>query len=211
MVEIVEIPKEEPKKEEPKVEAKVEPKIEPKVEKKETLLTKKEEPGVVPEKYEPWTLPEGLTLDEKVATEVNTMFKEAGLTQASGQKMVDFYSAKLLETAQAPLKAYKDQQDAWIKETKEDKDIGSILPKVKETVSRALDSLGDPTLANKFREAMDMTGVGNNPAFIKAFYKLAQQVTEGKTVIGSGPSKLGQIAPGTGPKTVASAMYPNLP
>lgn len=166
-------------------------------------------PGA-PEKYEPFTVPEGYTLDEKVATEAGTLFKELGLSQASGQKLIDMYVSKTTEAANAPYEAYKELRSEWQTAAKADPEIGGKLPEVKATVSKAIDSLGDAKLATEFREAMDLTGAGDHPAFIKAFYKLAQRAVEGKGVQGGGPSKFGQQAPGTGPRSAAAAMYPNL-
>ena len=57
---------------------------------------------------------------------------------------------------------------------------------------------------------MNVTGAGNHPAFVRAFWKLAQQVTEGGHVAGRGPSPEGQKAPGEMPRTAASTLYPNL-
>jgi hypothetical protein len=57
---------------------------------------------------------------------------------------------------------------------------------------------------------MDITGAGNNPAFIRAFFKLAQQVTEGRHVAGRGPSTAGQSNPSAAPRTAGEALYPNL-
>lgn len=176
----------------------------------ETLLTKKDEAPVVPEKYEPFKVPEGFTLDEAVSTEAGTIFKELGLSQDQGQKLVDFYTAKTVEAAQAPYKQWADTQEAWVKEVKADPEIGNKLPEVKATIAKAIDSLG-PQLSGEFRSSMDYTGAGNNPAFIKAFYKFAQQLTEGSHVSGRGPSKFGQSSPGDKPTSAASAMFPNLP
>ena len=157
-----------------------------------------------PEKYEPFTAPEGFEIDETVIGEASGLFKELGLPQAAAQKLVDFYAKQSLDAAEAPIKFYKDMQDKWITEIKADPEIGGKLDNVRATVGRAIDGLGDPKLAADFRAAMDLTGAGNNPAFIRAFYKLAQKVTEGAHVGGQprGPEK---------PRSAAQAIYPNLP
>jgi hypothetical protein len=164
---------------------------------------------VVPEKYE-FNLPEGFTLDETVAGEVTTLFKDLGIDQPGAQRLVDFYTNKLTEAVDAPFKLWAETQKGWVDEIKADPTIGKRLPEVKTTVARAIDGLGDPKLAADFREAMDVTGAGNHPAFIRAFYKLAQQVTEGRHVSGRGPSAESQVAPGSAPRSAAEAMYPNL-
>jgi hypothetical protein len=133
------------------------------------------------------------------------------LTQGDAQKLVDFYSGKTLEAVNAPYDAWRKTQEEWVKQVKADPGIGPRLSEVTQTISRAIDSLGDAKLASEFRAAMDYTGAGNNPAFIKAFYKLAQRVTEGGHVAGRGPSVAGQQRPGTTAGLGSRAMYPNLP
>lgn len=197
---------------EPKVEPKVEAKVEPKAgdKKDPSLLNDKSDvKHVVPEKYE-FKLPDGFTLDDSTSKEVTDTFKELGLSNDQGQKLVDFYAKKLTEASASPIEAWKAQQSEWQTAVKADPEIGSKLPEVKQTVARAIDGLGDAKLAADFREAMDYTGAGNHPAFIKAFYKLAQQVTEGRSVKGGNPSTFGQTRPGDAPQDAAHAMYPNL-
>lgn len=175
-----------------------------------TPEAKTPEPGVVPEKYE-FKSPEGTTLDETTITEASAVFKELGLSNEAAQKLVDL-NAKLAKTAsEAPYKAYDAMREGWQNETKADKEIGHILPKVKETIGKALDTIADPALVAEFKNAMNLTGSGDHPAFIKTFYKLAQSVVEGSHVSGKGPSPHGQSATGTTERpSVANAMYPNL-
>ena len=163
-----------------------------------------------PAEYSQFTVPEGYELDPGVAKEASGIFKGMNLNQAQAQQLVDFYTAKTSESANAPYQAWNDTQEQWIKEVKADPQIGPRLNEVKTTIARAIDGLNDPRLAASFREAMDFTGAGNNPAFIKAFYKLAQMVTEGAHVAGGGPSPQGQRRQGE-TVTAARAMYPNLP
>jgi hypothetical protein len=155
-------------------------------------------------------VPEGYTLDEAVSKEAGTIFKGMNLSQDQAQKLVDFYVGKTSESANAPYEAWRQTQQEWVKQVKNDPVIGSRLNEVTQTISKAIDGLGDAKLAQDFREAMDYTGAGNNPAFIKAFWKLAQKVTEGGHVAGRGPSELGQRKPGDGMPSAAAAMYPNL-
>lgn len=176
-----------------------------------SLLNTKEPLGAgPPEKYE-WKLPEGMTMDEETTKEVDGLFRGIGLDNESGQKLIDFYQSKLTEAMDAPFQLWADTQKEWVDQIKSDPELGRRLPEVKATVSRAIDGLGDPKLAAEFRRAMDITGAGNNPAFVKAFYKLAQQVTEGRPVGGRGPSAHGQEAPDARPKTAAQALFPGLP
>jgi hypothetical protein len=160
-----------------------------------------------PEKYEDFKTPEGFTLDPDAVPEIHGMFKDMRLPQAEAQRLVDYYSKKTLEAAQAPVEYYKEMQDKWVQEIQADPEIGgSKLDQVKTTIGRALDSLGDQKLANEFRAAMDLTGAGNHPAFVKAFYRFAQKITEGTTHVGGAPRGANER-----PKSAAQAIYPNLP
>jgi len=166
--------------------------------------------GGAPETYATFTVPEGYTLDEAVSKEASAIFKAMNLPQAAAQQLVDFYTAKTTESANQPYQAWNDMQEQWVKEVKNDPQMGPRLNEIKTTISRAIDGLGDPKLAQSFREAMDFTGAGNNPAFIKAFWKLAEKITEGGHISGNGPSPQGQRRQGETP-SAARAMYPNLP
>ncbi len=165
---------------------------------------KTESPAGAPEKYEPFKAPEGFTITE----DVNILFKELNLSQAASQKLIDFVAPQILEALEAPFNHYNETRQGWQKETMDK--YGTKLPEVKQTVSKALDSLGNPKLAQSFREAMDLTGAGDNPAFIDVLFELAKKVTEGSHVKGSGPSKFGQSS-GNKPASAAQAMYPHLP
>lgn len=190
-----------------------EPKPEPKA--GETLLTEKKPedkpPAGAPEAYADFKVPEGYTLDPEIAKEAGTMFKGMNLNQEQAQSLVDFYTAKVTAAVEAPFKLWGDTQKEWIGQI--EKEYGPLdgakVIEIKSTIAKVVDSLG-PTLATPFREAMDITGAGNNPAFIKAFYALAKQLGEGTAVKGGSPSTEGQKDPQRAPKTAAEALYPNL-
>lgn len=165
-----------------------------------------------PEKYEAFRAPEGFQFAEAAMTEFTGVAKELGLSQDAAQKIVDVYAKHTAEQLAAPAKAWNDTVSAWTKETTDHPDLKGRLSEVKINVGRALDSLGDPQLADNFRAAMDVTGVGNHPAFVRVFDKISQLLNEGKPATGGGPTKAGQTKPGTGEKpSPAKAMFPGLP
>jgi hypothetical protein len=178
-----------------------------------TVLTKAEEaPPSAPEKYEDFKLPEGVKLEGDQLKSAQDLFKDLNLPQDSAQKLIDFHVAQLKASTETSNKAYEDMRSDWQTKTKADPELGPKLPQIKETIGRALSTLNDPKLVSEFSQAMDLTGAGDHPAFVKAFYKLSQAVTEGRHVQGSGPSSFGQLRPGTDAKpSVARAMYPNNP
>lgn len=177
---------------------------------KPTEPPKEPTPGA-PDKYTDFKLPEGYELDKGVLEEASPIFKELNLSQDQAQKLVDLYSKHALATEEQHLKLFQETQQKWISEIKTDPEIGGKLDQVKTTVARAIDGLGDPKLAADFRQAMDYTGAGNNPAFIRAFYKLASKLTEGGFVSGRGPAPQGQRANGASRPSAAQAIYPGGP
>lgn len=166
-----------------------------------------------PDKYEDFKVPEGYTLDETMSKEATELFKGMNLSQAQAQQLVDLYVKRTTEAFEAPFKAYVDMKKAWTDEVM--KSYGKdIEPGGKHfrSVGNLLANLG-PDLEPAFREAMDVTGVGSHPAFVRAFIKLAELLGEGTpTAQGRGPSPLGQTQSGAVERpSAAAAIYPHLP
>jgi hypothetical protein len=105
----------------------------------------------------------------------------------------------------------KTEADADLRATV-DKNSGKTgMDAVKINIARTLAVL-PVDLQVEFKDAMNLTGAGDHPAFVKAFNKLAAFVTEGSHVAGKNPSELGQSKPGAPTKPdVAASMYPTLP
>jgi hypothetical protein len=179
-----------------------------------TVLTKPSEgkPSGAPENYAQFKAPEGYTLSNSTIEAAAPIFKDLGLSQEQAQKLVDFHSAQMIEAAKGPQTAYETMRTDWQNQTQNDPEIKGKLDVVKTDIGRALNALGDTKLATEFKAAMDLTGAGDHPAFVKTFWKLSQFVTEGSHVAGSGPSTAGQRAPGSANRpTAAQSLYPKLP
>lgn len=200
-------------------EAKPEAKPDAKLGAKESLASKPgeaEKPAekIVPEKYETFKAPEGFEITPDLKTELDTTFKDMGLSQEEGQKLVDLYATKVKDIAAKPYTDYFTMRDGWRNDVIKDPVLGNgtdnLNAKVSETISKAIDSLGED-ISKPFRQAMDFTGAGDNPAFLRAFYALSQRATEGKHVGGKGPASTGQQNPSGAPRSAAAAIFPNLP
>jgi hypothetical protein len=163
-------------------------------------------PAGPPETYADWKLPEGFTLDKTAAAEAAPLFKELGLTQEQGQKLVDFYSKNMLASAKSANEAFSTTRKDWVDSLKADPVLGKDLSsgKVTRAVNGALETLQNPKLVADFKEAMDQSGMGDNPAFVRVMYALASKLTEGTYVQGQ-PTK------GNARPTAAAAIFPNLP
>lgn len=174
--------------------------------------------SAAPEKYEAWKTPDGYEIDPEAIKDAEPLFRELGLSQEKAQKLIDLYSKhgiKSLEEHNARAsKWWNDRQQKWRDDMKKDPELSKLVGSngnfgpdspIVQTVNRALDGLQNPKLVSDFKEAMDSTGAGNNPAFVKVFYALASKVTEGTSYASNGnPVNLSRRP------TAAGAMYPNL-
>ena len=164
-----------------------------------------------PESYD-FKSAEGQPLADRTIVDAATpIFRELNLTQPQAQKLVDFYNAQMKSQSDAGAKAVTAMREQWVSEVKADAELGPKLDTIKTDIGRAFDALGDTKLTNEFKSAMDLTGAGDHPAFIRAFWKLSQRLIEGKPVSGGGPTANGQSPSGQVRRpSLASAMYPNL-
>lgn len=133
------------------------------------------------------------------------MFRELGLDQAGAQRLVDFYSEQVKALAEGPAKLWRDTQDLWIDELRSDPTIGKGIENgtVGASIAKMVNALPAP-LAASFREAMNFTGAGNNPAIVRGFYELSKRFAEPGPVQGNAPATA-KTKPGA-----AAALYPNL-
>jgi hypothetical protein len=186
----------------------------------ETPIPAKTDAPVVPEAYAAFKAPDNYTIDSTAIAEAAPIFKELGLTQDQAQKLVDIQIKRDIANAKAPMDAVETLRKEWRGKTEADAELKATVDKnsgktgmdaVKINIARTLAVL-PVDLQVEFKDAMNLTGAGDHPAFVKAFNKLAAFVTEGSHVAGKGPSAEGQVKPGTSTRPdVAAAMYPTLP
>lgn len=155
-------------------------------------------PQGAPENYE-FELPEGYELNQEVSEEFTAYARELNLPQDKAQAAVSM-GVKLLENAQAKqAEAYAQQISAWRNEVTNDKEIGG--PALAENLSYAAKVLD--TYAPDLRAVLDETGMGNHPAFVKAFVKIGKAISEDRLVGGA------QQAPGAA-LDPAAKLFPTM-
>lgn len=149
--------------------------------------------ATVPEDYT-FTMPDGVELDSAAADEFKAIAKELKLDQASAQKVADV-GAKM---AQRQVEQHTKLVETWVEQVKVDKEIGG--DKLQENLAvakRALETFGTPEL----RDVLNMSGLGNHPEVIRAFYKAGKAISEDRFVQG---------APTATPIDPARKMFPNM-
>jgi hypothetical protein len=168
------------------------------------------------------TFPEGTAPDKELLGKFGEIAKAHGLTQPAAQQLVDLYNTVAKTQADANRTAWNSTLASWETEVREDKGVigkatlkgenGTVLQgleAVKVTVAKVINNpeLTDP----KFREALEVTGIGSNPAAVRTLYQWAKALTEGSAVRAGGPSPNVGARDNTAPQTAAKALYPNLP
>jgi hypothetical protein len=144
-----------------------------------------------PEAYADFTVPEGMTLEPETTNAFKELAKSSNLSQASAQKLVDLASGLVDKTMQGLQAQMGERVAQWAEQAKADPVVGG--PKFTENVQVALDAVtkfGDPELKQAFEEY----GLGNHPAFIRAFYRIGKAMGESGFVHGLGnesPAKSG--------------------
>lgn len=147
-----------------------------------------------PESYD-LKMPEGVELDTAAAEEFTAIAKELKLPAEAAQKFADV-GAKM---AQRQVENHAKLVESWTESVKTDKEIGG--DKLAENLGiarKALDQFGTPEL----KDVLNMTGFGNHPAVIRAFYKIGKAISEDGFVKGSTPS--------AGPTDIAKRMFPTM-
>ena len=163
-------------------------------------------PARAPESYA-FKAPENGELDKSVLDRATPIFRELDLDNAQAQKLVDLYTAFQKDN----MDSVKTMREGWVAKINSDPEMAGKLETIKADLGRLYTQL-PPDLVKDFKSAMDLTGAGDHPAFVKAFWKLSKMVNEGSHVSGQSPSKEGQSRPGTPSRpTLAQAMYPNNP
>lgn len=161
-----------------------------------------------PEAYADFKLPDGYTFDKAALAEATPIFKELGLSQEGAQKLVDLYAKQIQAQSDGPYKMYQEQRKTWQGEV-EAKYGQQLRSQVIPTIGRAI-ALMPTELQSQFRQAMDVTGAGDNPAFVEFIYELSKRAVEARPPPAGATPINGQASP-SAPRTAAQAMYPNLP
>lgn len=172
-----------------------------------------EAPQGAPEKYE-FKAPEGYEIDQEFLDKATPVLKKYNLTNEAAQELFDVVQSKITNAQDEIYDAYDQLRTGWRKEIATDRDIGdgkdSLSPVAKQNIAAVIDAMPEG-LRQPFKDAMNLTGAGDHPAFVRAWNWIGSQLREGTLVPGTKPSPMGQKAPGSGPTSAATALYPNLP
>lgn len=142
--------------------------------------------------------PEGVEVNEEHLNAFTSEVKELGLDNTQAQKLMDLHFKFHQETLTAQQDAWAEINENWVKEAKEDKEIGG--KKFDTTVDQAKQAI-NKFGSDKFKEALNLTGLGNHPEMIRFLSNVAKGFGEDKMVTGD--------ASNSGPRDPADILFPN--
>jgi hypothetical protein len=164
----------------------------------EQAKTEEAKPQGAPEAYE-FTMPEGFELNKEVSGEFEAYARELNLPQDKAQAVVNM-GVKLMQSAAAKqAEAFQQTQKEWRESVVNDKELGGAA--LAENLSYAAKVLD--TFAPDLRAVLDETGLGNHPAFVRAFVKIGKAISEDRLVGGA------QQSPGAA-QDPAATLFPTM-
>jgi hypothetical protein len=133
-------------------------------------------------------LPEGVEIDKAQLAAFTDTAVQAGLNSEQASAIAAWDIERQKASVAEAEKAWKAQDEQWVKELQADKDIGG--EKLKASVvaaKKAVRAYGGEDLANYLRAE----GLGNNPVLVKAFAKIGLAMAEDTT--GAPSTKVGPV------------------
>lgn len=138
-----------------------------------------------PVSYEPFTLPEGQTLDEAQLGAFKDLLGEHKAPQALGQSLVDLYFGEVNRIKTYQQEVWDRTQEQWMDQVRSDPELGgSRLETVAKTCGSVIERFG----SNDLRDALTATGMGNHPAMVRFINKIGQFLGEGRPVPAAKPA-----------------------
>lgn len=162
--------------------------------------SKSDEPAPLPV-YDPFTLPEGVTLDKERSDKFTGILSELeksgkvdhALMQQFGQKAVDFHLDEVkrvtAEIQDLYAKTWEKQKIEWKDSFLKDPEMGGN--RFQTTVDSALTFIrthgGTPEQQTEFRNLMEESGLGNHPAMIRLLASAGRAMSEGTPLAAQRP------------------------
>jgi len=143
--------------------------------------------GGAPEKYEAFEMPKGVEIDQVLMDEFIPIARELNLSQSQAQQVAGLVPKIQAAVLQSQVQAYEDQTTKHIDEIKNDPEFGK--GKFDATVGFAKRAMRDLGVEGDLEKAMEETGAGNHPAFIKAFARIGKMIGEDTIDFGMGGEK----------------------
>lgn len=162
-----------------------------------------------PIEYKDFKFPDGVKLDDKAFSEIKADFAAAKLSQDQAQSFLDKHVAAMKAAADSNIALFNKMQTDWQAEVMKDPQIGgaNFEAKTRPAIAKAIMTFCPDAAEQKaFREVVSLTGIGNNPHYVKFMARLGASLMEGEP---AGGKPLSGRAAQKDFDAMASNMYPN--
>lgn len=148
-------------------------------------------------------MPEGLTIPDDQAKALTEIVGKHGIPAEAVQDLLPLVRDALKAESESSARTWVETNESWQQEIKSDPVFGGQkLDANLQLLGKTIEQYAPDPAA--FREALNFTGAGNNPAIFRTFVRMAQALAEGTPVAAGGGSK-------PRPTSAAQALFPNLP
>ena len=137
-------------------------------------------------------VPEGFELPDDLKDEFTSILSDKDLSDKErAQKLIDMQTNHMSKQAEERSQQWEETQKEWISQLKNDKEFGGANFEANVQVAQnAIEQFGGEEL----KQALDMSGMGNNPALVKMFAQVGRQISEAPVVDGKAPTREASLA-----------------
>ena len=129
--------------------------------------------------YKDFKLPEGMESSPESLAAFKTLAGEYKLTQEQAQKLVDMQAGLMSKYTKATEDRWAEVNKEWKAAAQSDKEFGGKDFAANLGIAKkALEKYGSPAL----KDAIELTGMGNHPEFIRLLFKIGQTLKEDKVM-----------------------------
>lgn len=159
-----------------------------------------------PVAYEPWKLPEGVSLTEADVQPFNDILAATKAPQEVGQQLIDLHLAEVTKVAERmaarQTEHWNETRRTWVDQVRADPEIGgNRLETVLNAAGAVIEQYGGTAdQVKELRQVLALTGAGDHPALVRLFNNLGKaRATEGRPVAA--------MTPPPAPQTRAQRRY----
>ena len=146
--------------------------------------------------YEPFNLPEGISLEADKLGNYTTVLGRHNIPQAAGQELLDMYIAErqrdAVDTLARQHQAFADMRKEWRDQTTSDPEMGGAnLNTTMDAVAFVRDRYVPKTgpIRDAFDKMLTTTGVGDHPEFFRFIARIGRDLRE------PAPPRVAQFSP----------------
>lgn len=127
-----------------------------------------------PEKYEAFTVPEGVAIDAEITTAFEAKAKSLNLSQEDAQELIDLSARATLKDRNAFTEQVTQTQASWLAASQADKEFGG--DNLAENMAVAKKALNFAT--PEFKTMLTKSRLGDHPEMVRFMFRIGKAMSE---------------------------------